>query len=350
MANCWTASPVFDEYPIDLRLDMLLVGDTRVMQRIKQAIVAIAPSAAPVLIQGPTGAGKEVVAQAIHTLSEREGAMVAVNCGAIPADLLESELFGHEKGAFTGAHTRHIDLIEQAQNGTLFLDEIGEMPLNVQVKLLRALETRTIQRVGGNAPIEVDFRLLSATHRDLKEKVAEGSFRQDLLFRIDVFAIPVPALKEHAADIPLLLRTMTANAREARTLQLTPEALRMVTSYDWPGNVRELRNFHDRAQVLFRGRQITPNEITSVLLPGYSEVEKPAHVGTVTIEAPDLREAIAEKGSVDLRSMLQQIEEKLILDALQLSDGRVTQAAEMLRLKRTTLIGKMQKLGIQTAA
>lgn len=350
MANCWTASPVFDEYPVDLRLDMLLVGDTRVMQRIKQAIVAIAPSSAPVLIQGPTGAGKEVVAQAIHTLSEREGAMVAVNCGAIPADLLESELFGHEKGAFTGAHTRHTGLIEQAQNGTLFLDEIGEMPLNVQVKLLRALETRTIQRVGGTAPIEVDFRLLSATHRDLKQKVASGSFRQDLLFRIDVFSIPVPALKDHPADIPLLLRTMTVHAREARALQLTPEALRMVTTYDWPGNVRELRNFHDRAQVLFRGRQITPDDITSVLLPGYAEAEKPAHVGTVTIEAPDLREAIAEKGSVDLRSMLQQIEERLILDALTLSDGRVTQAAEMLRLKRTTLIGKMQKLGIQTAA
>ena len=270
MTSYWPTSSITEQFPIDLRLDAVLVGDAPVMRRLKQAISIIAPSDVPVLINGPTGAGKEVVANAMHLMSGRTGPMIPVNCGAIPADLLESELFGHEKGSFTGATAQRIGLIEQAEGGTLFLDEIGETPLHVQVKLLRALETQTIQRVGGGAPIPVNFRLLSATHRDLQQDVAQKRFREDLLFRIEVFSLSVPALCEHAEDIPQILRTMEQGSRGGSTLQLTPCALALLMSQDWPGNVRELRNFHDRAQILFRNRTITAAEARIAMAPRLS--------------------------------------------------------------------------------
>jgi len=332
-----------------MRLDTLLVGDTPVMHSLKQAVMAVAPSDCPILVTGPTGAGKEVVAEALHLMSDRTGPLIPVNCGAIPDDLLESELFGHEKGAFTGAQARRIGLIEQAQGGTLFLDEIGEMPANVQVKLLRALETRQIQRVGGGTPVPVDFRLVSATNRDLHEDVRQARFREDLLFRIEVFALDVPALRDRAQDIPAILRAMTRGSRDGQTLQLTPDALDLLIRHDWPGNVRELRNFHDRAQVLFRNRTISARDVQRALVPtlGLS----PVGTGTPEIvlagEAPDLRQMLRDSESVDLRGMLQRLEVKLIESALDLAGGRVTRAATMLRLKRTTLIGRMQKLGLE---
>src|SRR6056297_776482 len=349
MTSYWTASSLTEQYPVDMRLDTLLVGDTPVMHSLKQAVMAIAPSDCPVLVTGPTGAGKEVVAEALHLMSDRTGPLIPVNCGAIPDELLESELFGHEKGAFTGAQTRRIGLIEQAQGGTLFLDEIGEMPANVQVKLLRALETRQIQRVGGGTPISVDFRLVSATNRDLHEDVRQARFREDLLFRIEVFALDVPALRDRAQDIPAILRAMTRGSRDGQTLQLTPDALNLLIRHDWPGNVRELRNFHDRAQVLFRNRTISARDVQRALVPtlGLS----PVGTGTPEIvlagEAPDLRQMLRDSESVDLRGMLQRLEVKLIESALDLAGGRVTRAATMLRLKRTTLIGRMQKLGLE---
>lgn len=353
MSSYWSAAEQTAQYPVNLRLDELLFGDTPVMQALKRSICVIAPSDVPVLITGPTGAGKEVVAKAIHALSERKGDMIPVNCGAIPDDLLESELFGHEKGAFTGAQTRRIGLIEQAAGGTLFLDEIGETPPHVQVKLLRALETQTIQRVGGGAPIPVDFRLLSATHRDLHADAAENRFRRDLLYRIEVFALAVPALREHPGDIPLILRAMERGARGGQRLQLTEAALDLLASYDWPGNVRELRNFHDRAQVLFRGRTITAEDVRAALLPTLGAAPVPDDTAAAADmlaalpgDGADVKEMMTQSGSVDLRQMLQRVEERLILSALELSHGRVTQAAEILRLKRTTLIGRMQKLGL----
>lgn len=357
MTSHWTTSSLIDQYPIDMRLDDLLVGDTPVMQSLKRAIVLIGPSTVPVLIQGPTGTGKEVVAKALHMMSERPGPMIPVNCGAIPGDLLESELFGHEKGAFTGAQSQRIGLIEQANGGTLFLDEIGETPLSVQVKLLRALETQTIQRVGGGAPIPVNFRLISATHRDLAEDVAQKRFREDLLFRIEVFALTVPALHERTEDIPLILRKMTQASATGATLQLTAEALEVLCKHDWPGNVRELRNFHDRAQVLFHNRTIGAADALATLQPRIGQLRTPAvapaadtarSVTQGNDTATDMKAMILETGSVDLRCMLQKVEHRLIDAALDLSDGSVSQAADMLRLKRTTLIGRMQKLGIRT--
>lgn len=356
MTSHWSASSVIDQYPIDMRLDDLLVGDTPVMQSLKRAIALIGPSTVPVLIQGPTGTGKEVVAQALHMMSDRTGPMIPVNCGAIPHDLLESELFGHEKGAFTGAQSQRIGLIEQANGGTLFLDEIGETPLNVQVKLLRALETQTIQRVGGGDPIPVNFRLVSATNRALADEVANKRFREDLLFRIEVFTLEVPALCDRCEDIPLILRKMAKASPSAALLQLTSDALDVLSAYDWPGNVRELRNFHDRAQVLFQNRTIDAADAQITLQP---------HIGRLkTADAPleptctsdddsprdtaaEMKAMILETGSVDLRTMLQKVEHRVIDAALDLSDGSVSQAADMLRLKRTTLIGRMQKLGMR---
>jgi len=340
---------------VDLRLDTLLVGDTPLMHSLKQAVMAIAPSDVSVLVTGPTGAGKEVVAEALHLMSNRRGAMIPVNCGAIPDELLESELFGHEKGAFTGAQTRRIGLIEQAQGGTLFLDEIGEMPANVQVKLLRALETRQIQRVGGGTPISVDFRLVSATNRDLHEDVRQNRFREDLLFRIEVFALAVPALRDRARDIPAILRAMTQNSRDGQILQLTPDAQEMLIRHDWPGNVRELRNFHDRAQVLFRNRTIAARDVQSALIPTLgllpTQVDLPGGAqGALAGEAPDLKQMLRDSETVDLRGMLERLEVKLIESALDLAEGRVSRAANMLRLKRTTLIGRMQKLGLNADA
>jgi sigma-54 specific flagellar transcriptional regulator A len=348
MTSYWTASCLADQYPVDVRLDALLVGDTPVMHSLKRAVMAIAASDCPVLVTGPTGAGKEVVAQALHLISGRDGPMIPVNCGAIPADLLESELFGHEKGAFTGAQARRIGLIEQAQGGTLFLDEIGDMPADVQVKLLRALETRQIQRVGGGAPIPVDFRLVSATNRDLHEDVRKRRFREDLLFRIEVFALAVPALRDRARDIPAILRAMSAARGDTRLLQLTPDAQEMLMRYDWPGNVRELRNFHDRAQVLFRNRTISARDVQRALVPtlglspaGTEPAEMPATDG-----GSDIRQMLRSNESVDMRGLLQRMEARLIETALDLAEGRVTRAAVMLRVKRTTLIGRMQKLGL----
>jgi sigma-54 specific flagellar transcriptional regulator A len=356
MTNHWTTSSLIDQYPIDMRLDELLVGDTPVMQSLKRAIVLIGPSTVPVLIQGPTGTGKEVVAKALHMMSDRPGPMIPVNCGAIPGDLLESELFGHEKGSFTGAQSQRIGLIEQANGGTLFLDEIGETPINVQVKLLRALETQTIQRVGGGEPIPVDFRLVSATHRNLAEDVAQKRFREDLLFRIEVFTLSVPALRDRCEDIPLILRKMAQANGSGSTLQLTAEALDVLSTHYWPGNVRELRNFHDRAQVLYRNRTIGGGDAQASLQPTIGQLSPVTRIATAApcqaVESggdttADIKTMILENGSVDLRGMVQKVEHRIIDAALDLSDGSVSQAAEMLHLKRTTLIGRMQKLGIR---
>lgn len=346
-----------DHAPVASNLESILVGASPAMKSLKAAIATIAASDAPVLVNGPTGAGKEVVAEGLHLMSQRPGAMVPVNCGAIPGELLESQLFGHERGAFTGAQARHIGLIEQAQNGTLFLDEFGEMPADLQVKLLRALETKHIQRVGGADMIPVDFRLVSATNRNLHEEVRAGRFRSDLLYRIEVFEISVPALADHPEDIPAILRSMSQQRSvQATPLQLTPEALDELMAQPWPGNVRELRNFHDRAQILFRNRTIGAEDLPRALSPRLAGGEGSLEERKSACAAPqfqrdqpvDLRDMLAREENVDLRALLTQLEEKFVSAALELSDGCVARAAARLGLKRTTLIGKMRKLGLDT--
>ena len=240
-------------------LDELLVGRSAPMREVKRLIQLAAPSTSTILVQGETGTGKELVARAIHKLSGRKGKLVSVNCSAIPSELLESELFGHEKGAFTGADKPRAGRFEMASGGTLFLDEIGDMPLALQAKLLRALENRTIQRVGGGIDVEVDFRLVCATHQNIEADIDAGKFRADLFYRINVFPVNMPALAGRAVDIPALIEAMMASnsaADKAALPVFTEGAFTEMMRYPWPGNVRELRNVLERACLLFQDARL----------------------------------------------------------------------------------------------
>jgi sigma-54 specific flagellar transcriptional regulator A len=356
MTTHWTPGSQDIETMSDPRMDSMIVGQTPVVVSMKNVISLVAPSDAAVMVQGPTGAGKELVAQALHMLSGRKGPLVAVNCAAIPADLLESELFGHEKGAFTGATERRIGRVEQADGGTLFLDEIGEMPLALQAKLLRLLETQKIQRIGGRSEIDVNFRLVTATHRRITDEVAEGRFREDLFFRINVFPVTVPSLAERAADIPLILTAMDMRMKAQRPGMKTPIfsscAMRALLDHSWPGNVRELRNVFERAAVLFSGQTVTAEHVRAVLLTPDMNGSTDGGTGAI-VDQPavtDLREAIEAEGSIIMRRYLLEIEAGLIEMALELNDGCVAHAARALRIKRTTLIEKMKKLSINRLA
>ena len=249
-------------------LDDLLVGQSAPMREVKRLIELAAPSTTTILVQGETGTGKELVAQAVHNLSGRKGKLVSVNCSAIPAELLESELFGHEKGAFTGAEKTRAGRFEMASGGTLFLDEIGDMPLALQAKLLRALENRKIQRVGGGVDVDVDFRLVCATHQNIEADIEAGKFRADLFYRINVFPITMPALASRAVDIPALLAAMMKSGKPNHAGQpvFTEGAHAEMMRYPWPGNVRELRNLLERACLLFPGRQIEQADVKNNLL------------------------------------------------------------------------------------
>ena len=339
----------------------IIVGETAPMRTLKRMIAAVAPSDAAVLVRGPTGAGKELVAEALHRASGRKGALIAVNCAAIPAELLESELFGHEKGAFTGAERARPGRIEQAAGGTLFLDEIGDMPAALQAKLLRVLETRRIQRLGGSAEQTVDFRLVTATHRDLTAAVAAGDFRADLFYRISVFPLSVPSLAERTADIPLILARLIEDHAAANPHTEVPHfdlgALRALSAYPWPGNIRELKNVLMRAFVMLPGRMVTARHVRDNLLgmempcPDSAEIVMPAPPAPAEKGAlPDpsqFHEALARLGDIDLRGYIRDIEVALIEAALDNRQGNVAQAADALRLRRTTLIEKMKKFGIR---
>ena len=342
-------------------IDRIIVGETAPMRTLKRMISAVAPSDAAVLVRGPTGAGKELVAEALHRASGRLGALVAVNCAAIPADLLESELFGHEKGAFTGAERARPGRIEQAAGGTLFLDEIGDMPLALQAKLLRVLETRRIQRLGGTAEQTVDFRLVTATHRDLAAAVEAGTFRADLFYRISVFPLTVPSLAERSADIPLILGRLIEDYTAANPAAEVPHfdlgALRALSAHPWPGNVRELKNVLMRAFVMLPGRMVTARHVRDNLLgmempcADSAEVvlpEPPAPTGKGGLPDPtQFHDALGKLGDIDLRGYIRDIEVALIEAALDTRQGNVAQAADALRLRRTTLIEKMKKFGIR---
>ncbi|WP_435256762.1 sigma-54 interaction domain-containing protein [Thioclava sp. FR2] len=342
----------------DALVDQLIVGKSPAMVSVKKLIATVAVSDAPVMVLGATGAGKELVAEALHKASGRSGKLIAVNCAAIPSELLESELFGHEKGSFTGADRQKIGLIEQANGGTLFLDEIGDMPAQLQSKLLRVLESRKVQRVGASTQQAVDFRLVTATHRDLEKRVEEGSFRADLYFRISVFPVMLPSLSERPSDIPLILARMISDRMAANPALDAPHfdesGLRALAAYSWPGNVRELRNILTRAFVLFPGQIVGAQEVRENLLtlkmPGATAAGEPKAPPVKEAGLPDpskFQEILAGKAALDLRCYLRDIEVALIEAALQKNDSSVTQTADTLRLRRTTLIEKMKKYGIK---
>ena len=335
-------------------------GSSEPVRRLNRMIDQVAPFETTVLILGESGTGKEVAARAVHERSaRRSGPFVAINCGAIPAELLESELFGHEKGAFTGALSARKGRFEMAEGGTLLLDEIGDMSLPMQVKLLRVLQERCFERVGGNRSIACDVRVVAATHRNLEARISDGQFREDLFYRLNVFPIEIPALRERRSDLPELVRTVAAQlARNGRgEIRFSAEALDALAGYAWPGNVRELSNLVERLAVLNPGGVVRledlPLRYREHLAEPAGAAPSPAPATAVADAAPaEAPEAPATTATnlpedgLDLRDHMAQIELRLIREALERTEGVVAHAAQLLGLRRTTLAEKMRKYGI----
>ena len=302
-----------------------LVGDSSQIQEIFRMIRRVGPSDVPVLITGESGTGKELVARAIHRQSTRQSApFVPINCGAIPETLLESELFGYEKGAFTGATQQRKGRIESAQGGTLFLDEIGDIPLGLQVKLLRFLQDHEVLRLGGKEATAVDTRIVAATNVDLRKAIEDGRFREDLYYRLCVVTVAIPSLRERSSDIPLLGRTFLLRFSDELKKPLkgfTPEAVEALTSYGWPGNVRELENRIKRAVVMAEGRYVTPENLE--------------------LQAAAASDAATLKVSRDHR------EKELVRLAMEKAEGNVTRAASYLGVSRPTLYQLLARYGIK---
>ncbi|WP_426165087.1 sigma-54 interaction domain-containing protein [Sandarakinorhabdus sp. DWP1-3-1] len=316
-----------------------LVGTSKPIADIRDEIEKLADSAASVLVTGPSGSGKDVVAQLLHQRGRRAARpYVALNCAAVAPDLLESEMFGHEAGAFTGAVKARPGRFEAAHGGTLFLDEVGDMATAMQAKLLRALETRVVERVGGMLPIAVDVRVIAATSVDLFAAIDRGDFRCDLLYRLDVIRIEMPALADRPEDVPLLIRHFAA-ALPGQPVRFTAAAEDLLMQQAWPGNVRELKNFVERAQAHFPG-EIIGAELLPRLLRGFTP---PAPRSATPTPEP-----IPDAG-IDLKRILTDLEAAYITEALTASGGAVAATAKLLGLQRTTLIEKMRRLHIGTA-
>ena len=329
-----------------------LVGSSAGMRQVKALGERAGKSAIPVLILGESGVGKEVIARAIHAASDRSGRpFIAVNCGALPANLVESILFGHEKGAFTGAHEKHLGKFVEAQGGTLFLDEVGELPLEMQVKLLRALQEKEVDPVGGKRPVKVDVRILAATNRDLAERVKEGAFREDLFYRLNVFPIEAPALRERREDVPALTEAFIrrfAVEEGKRVVAATPETTALLQAHDWPGNVRQLENAVYRAVVLSDGPYLQPHDFPAV--SGVSAPAPEAGAASETTVAPsaeigpDAPVRILD-GHGHLRT-LEEIERDLIQLAIEIYAGHMTEVARRLGIGRSTLYRKVREQGL----
>ncbi|MGD8322567.1 MAG: sigma-54 dependent transcriptional regulator, partial [Gemmatimonadota bacterium] len=315
-----------------------LVGSTPSMNRVRELVRRVAPTDARVLITGESGTGKELAAAAIHGLSSRaDGPFIRVNSAAIPRDLVESEMFGHEKGSFTGATERRRGRFELAHGGTLFLDEVADLGPEAQAKLLRVLESGEVERVGGTGPIAVDVRVIAATNRELHKEVEAGRFREDLLFRLEVVPIRMPPLRERMDDVPLLVEHALQRLRRRqgiRTPRFSAAALAALREYGWPGNVRELMNLVERLSILFPGPEVQPAEVAAVL---------PREV-PVASDTP----AYADADTRGLRDRLEDYERELIQGALHAAGGNVAEAGRRLQTDRANLYRRMKRLGIRT--
>jgi len=326
-----------------------LVGSSIDIQRIRELVGQVADTEASVLITGESGTGKEVVARTLHNVSNRcKAPFVPINCGAIPLELLESELFGHEKGAFTGAISSRQGRFEMAEGGTLFLDEIGDMPMNMQVKLLRVLQERSFERVGGNKTINSNVRIVAATHQNLEQLVKDGSFRMDLFYRLNVFPIEISPLRDRVEDIPLLIKRFINKLElEGRASpRLSDSALACLAKYYWPGNVREVFNLIERLAILFPEKGVNWSDLPDKFRPNHDWLaeqleESPGQSpekGSSRIES-----AFLPCGGIDLKPHLAHIECDLMAQALDQSGWVVARAAKLLNLQRTTLVEKMRK-------
>lgn len=327
--------------------DTELLGDSPAMREVREFILRAAPTNATVLIRGETGTGKELVARAIHNRSQRSNhPFVAVNCAAMPEDLLESQLFGHERGSFTGADQARQGLFEAAHKGTLFLDEAGEMSLGLQAKLLRVLTDGEILRVGSTTPRNVDVRIIAATHRDLESRVREGKFREDLYFRLAVVPLTIPPLRDRSGDIPVLVEHFLEKvAKDLKVTRRTiaPEAVDALGAYSFPGNVRELRNLIERAYILGRGGELGTSDFpaTGMMGPALSAFDRVK--GPCTLE--DVIAALP--GELNVREVLDRLERDLLIRALDASGGAQAEAARKLGLTRSDMTYKVRKYDIR---
>ncbi|HWP24577.1 MAG TPA: sigma-54 dependent transcriptional regulator [Candidatus Binatia bacterium] len=310
---------------------MHFVGEHPLIQKIQSLVRRVAPTDATVLITGESGTGKEVVARIIHNLSARaERPFLPINCAAIPGDLMESELFGHARGAFTGAHHSRAGMFQLAEGGTLFLDEIGEVPLSLQPKLLRALQNGEVRPVGADRPQSVNVRVIAATNKDLVKEMEAGTFREDLFYRLQVIPIHLPPLRSRRSDVPLLIHHFLekANRKYHASAKISSEAMVYLWEYDWPGNVRELENVIERLVVLCDKGEIGLTDL-------------PTNISSFVSEKKIPQPTLINR-ELDFRTALKQFEQRLIDEALRLADGNKAMAARMLKLKRTTLVAKLR--------
>lgn len=352
-------------------LSIKIIGQSTAIQNLRKMIELVSSADSPVIVSGPTGSGKEVVAEAIHVCSRRAGKFIAINCAAIPKELMEAEIFGFEKGAFTGALQTTKGKFEQANNGTLFLDEIGDMSLDLQTKLLRVLENSIIARVGSTKEIKLNVRIICATHKNLKNEVERNFFREDLLFRLNVFPVEVPSLAQRSEDVPALISHFLKKkiqGRQSKAPLFQDDALQALVSYGWPGNVREVRNVVERSLAFFPGKLISAEDVEKYLITVDNSIIDRANEQDTLWEGfkdltatdtaardddqliPPSPEAFSNwfkrNTTVDLRRMLRDIEIVLIKAALDKNNQNMSDASRDLKLLRTTLIGKIKKYGL----
>jgi sigma-54 specific flagellar transcriptional regulator A len=360
--------PPLDRRVNDRRLAPIvrLQGNSQAIVNVRKSIDQVADSDATVLILGESGTGKEVIAKSLHDASfRRSKPFVPINCGAIPGELLESELFGHEKGAFTGALSARVGRFELAEGGTLFLDEIGDMPLMMQVKLLRVLQEHTFERVGSSKTIHCDVRIIAATHRHLEDQIKENRFREDLFYRLNVFPIEVPSLRDRPEDIPLLVKDIIARMEAANrgSVRLTPSSLAVLMHYDWPGNVRELANLIERLAIIYPGGLVKATDLPEKFQRHHVPDGIKIDIEDENVAKSDQSEKmlvgdnfdsllsgsvepLPEQG-IDLKGYLDEMESNLIRRALEECNGVVAHAAKRLNLRRTTLVEKLRKFDLQ---
>jgi sigma-54 specific flagellar transcriptional regulator A len=332
-----------------------LVGHSAAVNQVKSLAQKVAATDATVLVLGESGTGKEVLARNIHYASRRrEGAFVPINCGAIPENLLESELFGHEKGAFTGAISNRKGRFELADSGTIFLDEIGDMPLPMQVKMLRVLQERVFERVGSCKSIPTNARIVAATHRDLNTLIEEEKFREDLFYRLNVFPIEMPPLRDRAEDIPILVNDLIERNHHERNapIRFTRRAIECLQAYRWPGNVRELANLMERLSILHPNDVVDVRQLPEKITGVWSDASPARPVSDGDDTTTPLHESSTRlpREGLDLKDYLGNLECTLIMQALEDSDQVVARAAQLLRMRRTTLVEKMRKYGLQRAS
>ena len=326
-----------------------LVGSSAGVRKVRRLIEQVGKTDATVLLLGESGTGKEVVARNIHYHSQRRyKPFVPVNCGAIPPDLLESELFGHEKGAFTGAISARRGRFEMAAGGTLFLDEIGDMPLAMQVKLLRVLQERTFERVGSNKSIAADARIVAATHSNLEDAIRAGKFREDLYYRLNVFPMEMPTLRSRVEDLPLLVNDLVNRTEHEKrgSIRLTPAAMDCLCRYQWPGNVRELANLIERLVILYPNGSVDADDLPEKYRVRAARSDL-ADARAGALAGASMAAQVLPSEGLDLKEHMNKLESMLIIQALDDAGGIVAHAARRLRMGRTTLVEKMRKLGIR---